>query len=80
MVGTLYLKALETPAGNRGLEWLCMVPVAAVLNARQAAEDARRRANAGQRESEAGRLARALQRAAGEWIKDREAGRCARHP
>ena len=75
MVGTLYLKALETPAGNRGLEWLCMVPVAAVLNARQNAEDARRRANAGQRDSECRRKADALGRAMREWIRDKEAGR-----
>ena len=75
MIGTLYLRPVDTPAGNRGLEWLCMVPVAAVLNARQASEDARRRANAVQRDSERRRKADALGRAMREWIRDKEAGR-----
>ena len=75
MLGTLYLKAVETPAGNRGLEWLCMVPAEAVTKARQAAEDARRRANAGQRESEAKRTAAALARAMREWIADKGGAR-----
>lgn len=74
MAGVLYLRPLETPAGNRGHEVVMLVSREAVLAARQNAEDARRRANAGQREAEAARRAAALHGAMEAWKRDRAKG------
>lgn len=70
----LYVKRLTTPSGNVAHEVVALVSAGAVEAARQAREDAPRRARAREADREAARAHRersaALWRAAESWIAD----------
>lgn len=85
MEGALYLKRLDTPAGNVGHELVMVVSREAVAKARHDAEDARRRALEAKddaervrlrREADAARIARrdAVLRMAEAWMADKAKG------